>query len=455
MAPYTDREVLELVRMVELETLDIRTTTLGLNLLDCADPDLESTCEKIYTKVVHHASKLVETADSVAADYGVPIVNKRIAVTPVSLVAAACGADNLVPIAKAMDAAAKEVGVDFIAGFTSYVHKGFTHADEALMNSIPEALDVTDHVCSSVSLASTKAGINMDAVRRFTQVVMDTANRTADRGGLGACKLVCFSNVVEDNPFVAGAHIGVGEAETVLSVGVSGPGVVRGALSRLSPDDDLNAVAETIKRTSFKITRMGELVGRETARRLGTVFGIVDVSLAPTPAIGDSVADILELIGVDVTGAPGTTAALALLTDAVKKGGLMASSSVGGLSGAFIPVSEDQGMIEAVRKGALSLAKLEAMTTVCSVGLDMVAVPGDISEDTLMGIIADEMAVGMVNTKTTACRIIPVPGLGPGETVEWGGLLGTGIVQDPGQFGCAALMRRGGRIPAPMQGFRN
>ena len=455
MAPFTDREVFELVRMVELETLDIRTTTLGINLLDCADPDLESTCEKVYAKVVHHASMLVATANEVAAEFGVPIINKRIAVTPISMIAGPSGAENLVPIAKAMDAAAKQVGVDFIAGFTGYVHKGFTRADEALFNSIPEALDVTDHVCSSVSLASTKSGINMDAVNRFTRVVLDTAHRTADRGGLGACKLVCFANVVEDNPFVAGAHIGPGEAETVLSVGVSGPGVVRGALARLSPDDDLKAVAEVIKATAFKITRMGELVGRETARRLGTVFGIVDVSLAPTPAVGDSVADILELIGVDSTGAPGTTAALALLTDAIKKGGLMASSSVGGLSGAFIPVSEDQGMIEAVRRGSLSLAKLEAMTTVCSVGLDMVAVPGDIPEDVLMGIIADEMAVGMVNSKTTACRIIPVPGLGPGETVEWGGLLGTGIVQDPGKFGCKGLWRRGGRIPAPLQGYRN
>ncbi|MDF1798077.1 MAG: PFL family protein [Planctomycetota bacterium] len=455
MAPFTDNEVLDLIRMVELETLDIRTTTLGINLLDCADPDLESTCEKIYAKVVHHASKLVETADSVAADYGVPIVNKRIAVTPAALVAGASGATNLVPIAKAMDAAAKEVGVDFIAGYSAYVHKGFTRADHALFESIPEALDVTDHVCASISLASTKAGINMDATARFAQVVLDTANRTADRGGLGACKLVCFANPVEDNPFVAGAHMGIGEPETVLSVGVSGPGVVRGALSRLSPDDDLNTVAEVIKATAFKITRMGELVGRETARRLGTVFGIVDVSLAPTPAIGDSVSDILELIGVDITGAPGTTAALALLTDAVKKGGLMASSSVGGLSGAFIPVSEDQGMIEAVRKNALSLAKLEAMTTVCSVGLDMVALPGDISVDTLMGVIADELAIGMVNSKTTACRLIPVPGLGPGETVEWGGLLGTGIVQDPGRYGCAGLFRRSGRIPAPLQGYRN
>ena len=455
MAPFTDREVFELIRMVELETLDIRTTTLGINLLDCADPDLESTCEKVYAKVVHHASRLVATANEVAAEFGVPIINKRIAVTPISMIAGACGSENLVPIARAMDAAAKAVGVDFIAGFTSYVHKGFTRADEALFNSISEALDVTDHVCSSVSLASTKSGINMDAVIRFTRVVLDTAHRTADRGGLGACKLVCFANVVEDNPFVAGAHIGPGEAETVLSVGVSGPGVVRGALARLSPDDDLKAVAEVIKATAFKITRMGELIGRETARRLGTVFGIVDVSLAPTPAIGDSVADILELIGVDSTGAPGTTAALALLTDAVKKGGLMASSSVGGLSGAFIPVSEDQGMIDAVRRGSLSLAKLEAMTTVCSVGLDMVAVPGDIPEDVLMGIIADEMAVGMVNSKTTACRIIPVPGLGPGETVEWGGLLGTGIVQDPGKFGCQGLWRRGGRIPAPLQGYRN
>jgi uncharacterized protein (UPF0210 family) len=452
---FTDHEILETVRMVELETLDIRTTTLGINLLDCADPDLESTCEKVYTKILHHARNLVATADSIAADYGVPIVNKRIAVTPISLVAAASGAEDLTPIARALDAAAAEVGVDFIGGFSSYVHKGFTNADKALFDSIPTALAETDHVCASVSLASTRAGINMDAVVRFSEVVLDTAARTADRGGLGCAKLVCFANPVEDNPFVAGAHIGVGEAETVLSVGVSGPGVVRSALERLGSDADLLAVAETVKRTAFKVTRMGELVGREAARRLGTSFGIVDVSLAPTPAVGDSVSDILELIGVDRTGAPGTTAALALLTDAVKKGGAMASSSMGGLSGAFIPVSEDAGMIAAVEAGALSLAKLEAMTTVCSVGLDMVAVPGDTSVATLTGIIADEMAIGMVNNKTTAVRIIPVPGKGPGEKVVWGGLLGTAIVQDPGQFSCAVLHARGGRIPAPIQSYRN
>ncbi|MDP6739952.1 MAG: PFL family protein [Planctomycetota bacterium] len=452
---FTDQEILETVRMVELETLDIRTTTLGINLLDCADPDLESTCEKVYTKIRHHARNLVATADVIASDYGVPIVNKRIAVTPISLVAAASGAEDLTPLARALEAAAKEVGVDFIGGFSSYVHKGFTNADKALFDSIPTALAETEHVCASVSLASTRAGINMDAVVRFSEVVLETAERTADSGGLGCAKLVCFANPVEDNPFVAGAHIGVGEAETVLSVGVSGPGVVRSALDRLGSDADLLAVAETVKRTAFKVTRMGELVGREAARRLGTSFGIVDVSLAPTPAIGDSVSDILELIGVDRTGAPGTTAALALLTDAVKKGGAMASSSVGGLSGAFIPVSEDEGMIAAVEAGALSLAKLEAMTTVCSVGLDMVAVPGDISVATLTGIVADEMAIGMVNNKTTAVRIIPVPGQVPGETVEWGGLLGTAIVQDPGQFSCAVLHSRGGRIPAPIQSYRN
>ena len=452
---FTQQEILETVRMVELETLDIRTTTLGINLLDCADPDLASTAEKIYAKVVHHAKALVETADSVARDYGVPIVNKRIAVTPIALVAASSGAENLTPLAQALDAAAKEVGVDFIGGFSAHVHKGFTSADRALMDSIPEALDKTDHVCSSVGLATTRAGINMDAVRDFAQAVKATAERTSDRGALGCAKLVCFCNAVEDNPFVAGAHIGIGEGETVLNVGVSGPGVVRSALARLDPEADLLAVAETIKRTAFKVTRMGELVGRETAFRLGTTFGIVDISLAPTPAIGDSVADILELIGVDATGAPGTTAALALLTDAVKKGGAMASSSVGGLSGAFIPVSEDQGMIEAVRNGTLTLEKLEAMTCVCSVGLDMVAVPGDTSVATLLGIIADEMAIGMVNNKTTAVRIIPVPGKVVGETVEWGGLLGTAIVQQAGQSSCAQMSLRGGRIPAPLQSYRN
>ncbi len=452
---FTDQEILETIRMVELETLDIRTTTLGINLLDCADPSLESTCEKVYGKIVHHARELVGVADAIAAEYGVPIVNKRIAVTPVAWIAGPSGAEDLVPLARAMDAAAKAVGVDFIGGFTSYVHKGFTRADSALFDSIAPALAETDHVCSSVNLATTRAGINMDAVARFAEVVCDTARRTADRGALGCAKLVCFCNAVEDNPFVAGAHIGVGEAETVLNVGVSGPGVVRSALERLGPEADLLAVAETIKRTAFKITRMGELVGREAARRLGTCFGIVDISLAPTPAVGDSVSDILELMGVDRTGAPGTTALLAMLVDAVKKGGAMASSSVGGLSGAFIPVSEDRGMIAAAADGALSLAKLEAMTSVCSVGLDMVAVPGDTPPATIAGIVADEMAIGMINQKTTAVRLMPIPGRGPGETVELGGLLGTAIVQDPGKFSCQGLFERGGRIPAPIQGYRN
>lgn len=452
---FTEQEILETVRMVALETLDIRTTTLGISLFDCADPDLESTCEKVYTKIVHHARRLVEVAESITGDYGIPIINKRIAVTPIAWIASASGATDLVPLARALDAAADEVGVDYIGGFSSYVHKGFTRSDDALFASIPQALAETGHVCSSLSLGSTKAGLNMDAIARFAQVTLDTANLTAADGGLGCAKLVAFCNVVEDNPFIAGAHLGVGEAETVLNVGVSGPGVVRSALERLGPDADLLAVAETIKRTAFKVTRMGELVGREAASRLGTSFGIVDISLAPTPAVGDSVSDILELMGVDRTGAPGTTAALALLTDAVKKGGAMASSSVGGLSGAFIPVSEDQGMIDAAKDGALSLAKLEAMTTVCSVGLDMVAVPGDTPVDVITGIVADEMAIGMVNNKTTAVRIIPVPGKGPGETVEWGGLLGTAIVQDPGAYGCRGLHARGGRLPAPIQSYRN
>jgi uncharacterized protein (UPF0210 family) len=452
---FTDHEILETIRMIELETLDIRTTTLGISLLDCADPDLESTCEKVYAKIVHQARRLVEVADSIEADYGVPIINKRIATTPVAWIAGPSGASDLSPLARAMDAAAGEVGVDFIGGYSAYVHKGFTPADRALVDSIPAALSATERVCSSVSLASTRSGINMDAVARFAAVVRETAVATAAQGGIGCAKLVCFCNVVEDNPFVAGAHVGIGEPETVLNIGVSGPGVVRSALQRLGPEADLLAVAETVKRTAFKVTRMGELVGREAARRLETCFGIVDISLAPTPAVGDSVADILELIGVDSTGAPGTTAALALLTDAVKKGGAMASSSVGGLSGAFIPVSEDAGMIEAVRRGSLSLDKLEAMTSVCSVGLDMVAVPGDTPVSTLAGIIADEMAIGVVNHKTTAVRIIPVPGKGPGETVEWGGLLGTAIVQDPGRYGCRILHARGGRIPAPLQSYRN
>lgn len=453
--PFTDREILETVRMVELETLDIRTTTLGINLLDCADPDLESTCEKVYAKILHHAKDLVATADGISSDFGVPIVNKRIAVTPIAFLAGACGASDLTPIARAMDAAAVEVGVDYIGGYSAYVHKGFSKADHALFESIPRALAETERVCASVSLATTRAGINVDAIARFADIIKATAELTADRGGLGCAKLVCFCNPVEDNPFVAGAHIGVGEAETVINVGVSGPGVVRSALARLGSGADLVAVSEEIKRTAFKITRMGEMVGREAARRLGTSFGIVDVSLAPTPAVGDSVADILELIGIDRAGAPGTTAALAMLTDAVKKGGAMASSRVGGLSGAFIPVSEDQGMIDAVEEGYLSLAKLEAMTSVCSVGLDMVAVPGDTSADVLTGIIADQMAIGMVNSKTTAVRIIPVPGKGVGEKVEWGGLLGTAIVQDPGQGGCKLFHSRGGRIPAPLQSYKN
>lgn len=453
--PFTDQEILETVRMIELETLDIRTTTLGINLLDCADPDVESACEKIYAKITHHAGDLVAVANSISADYGIPIINKRIATTPISLVAAASAQSNLVPFARAMDAAAKAVGVDFIGGFSAYVHKGYTNSDRALFESIPHALAETKHVCASVSLASSKAGINMDAVNHFSEVVLRTAAATRESGALGCAKLVCFCNAVEDNPFVAGAHIGIGEPETVLNVGVSGPGVVRSALARLGPDADLLAVAETIKRTSFKITRMGELVGREAARRLGTVFVIVDVSLAPTPAEGDSVSDILELIGVDRTGAPGTTAALAMLTDAVKKGGAMASSSVGGLSGAFIPVSEDSGMIRAAETGALSLAKLGEMTAVCSVGLDMVAVPGDTPASVIGGIIADQMAIGMVNHKTTAVRIIPVPGKGPGEKVEWGGLLGTAIVQDPGRFAAEVLRGRGGRIPAPLQSYKN
>ncbi|HIG11186.1 MAG: PFL family protein [bacterium] len=453
--PFTDQEILETVRMVALETLDIRTTTLGISLLDCADADLETTCEKVYTKIVHHARHLVETADGIANDFGVPIINKRIAVTPLAWIAGPSGADNLVPLALALDAAAKEVGVDFIGGFSAYVHKGFTSADRALFDSIPGALASTEHVCASVSLGSTRAGLNMDAIGRFAELVLETAELTRSEGGLGCAKLVSFCNVVEDNPFVAGAHMGIGEGETVLNVGVSGPGVVRSALERLGPDLDLSEVASEIKRTAFKITRMGELVGREAARRLGTSFGIVDISLAPTPAVGDSVSDILELMGVDRTGAPGTTALLALLTDAVKKGGLMASSAVGGLSGAFIPISEDEGMIAAVRDGALSLAKLEAMTCVCSVGLDMIAVPGDTTVDVITGIVADELAIGMVNNKTTAVRIIPVPGKGIGETVEWGGLLGTAIVQDPGRFGCRVMYARGGRIPAPVQSFRN
>ncbi len=458
MIPFSDREVLETLRMVEMEHLDIRTVTLGINLLDCADSRIEHVAEKIHRKVVRVARRLVPTAEEIEGELGVPIVNKRLSVTPIALVvepAASAGETDLTPVAQALDAAAKEVGVNFVGGFSALVHKGITGGDRALIDSLPSALAATERVCSSVNVASRRAGINMDAVALMGERIKDVAARTADKGGLGCAKLVIFSNIPEDNPFMAGAMHGTGEPELVINVGVSGPGVVAEALRRLGPTADLLAVAETIKRTAFKITRVGELAGREAARRLGVPFGIVDLSLAPTPVKGDSVAEILELMGLGRAGAPGTTAALALLTDAVKKGGAMASSSVGGLSGAFIPVSEDGAMDDAVKEGALTLEKLEAMSSVCSVGLDMVVIPGDTPKETIAGIIADEMAIGVINGKTTAVRIIPVPGKKAGDRVEFGGLLGGGTIMNVNTFSSRGFIGRGGRIPAPIQSLTN
>ncbi|MEZ0227037.1 MAG: PFL family protein [Planctomycetota bacterium] len=456
--PFSDREVLETLRMVEMEHLDIRTVTLGINLLDCADSRLENVAEKIYKKVTRVARQLVPTCEEIEGELGVPIVNKRLSVTPIALVvepATSAGETDLTPVAQALDRAAKEVGVNFVGGFSALVHKGITGGDKALIDSLPSALAATDRVCSSVNVASRRAGINMDAVALMGERIKDVAARTADKGGLGCAKLVIFSNIPEDNPFMAGAMHGTGEPELVINVGVSGPGVVAEALKRLGPDADLLAVAETIKRTAFKITRVGELAGRDAAKRLGIPFGIVDLSLAPTPAKGDSVAEILELMGLARAGAPGTTAALALLTDAVKKGGAMASSSVGGLSGAFIPVSEDGAMDDAVREGALTIEKLEAMSSVCSVGLDMVVIPGDTPKETIAGIIADEMAIGVINGKTTAVRIIPVPGKKAGDRVEFGGLLGGGTIMNVSTFSSRLFINRGGRIPAPIQSMTN
>ncbi len=448
-------EILQTLRMLQVENLDIRTTTLGINLLDCAGGPVAAVAARIKEKLIAVAGPLVPTARAVEAEFGIPIVNKRIAVTPIALVAAACPEDDYVPIARALDEAGEACGVDFIGGFTAYVQKAATRSDRRLMASIPEALAVTQRVCASINLGSTRAGINMDAVLTMARVIKATAERTADRGGIGCAKLVVFCNMVEDNPFVAGANLGTGEGDVVLHCGVSGPGAVRHALAVLGPQADLDTVAEVVKRTAFKITRMGELVGREVATRLGVPFGIVDLSLAPTPAEGDSVADVLELIGLERTGTHGTTLALALLTDAVKKGGAMATAHVGGLSGAFIPVSEDAGMVDAVRVGALSIDKLEAMTAVCSVGMDMVAVPGDIPVETLACLIGDELAIGMVNNKTTAVRIIPVPGGKEGDLVEYGGLLGSAPVMPVHRWSSAVLARRGGQVPAPITSMRN
>ncbi|HIT31953.1 MAG TPA: PFL family protein [Candidatus Enterenecus stercoripullorum] len=448
------KDILSTIRMIDQQHLDVRTITMGISLLDCCDPDPGAACRKIYDKITTSAEKLVQTGQDIETEFGIPIVNKRISVTPIALVAGASRTSDYVPFAHAMDKAAKAVGVNFIGGFSALVQKGMTEGDKKLIAAIPEALAATDVVCSSVNVGSTKAGINMDAVRLMGQTIQATAQRTADQGGFGCAKLVVFCNAVEDNPFMAGAFHGVGEAERVINVGVSGPGVVHHALQSVK-GQPFDVVAETIKKTAFQVTRMGQLVAREASARLGVPFGIVDLSLAPTPAIGDSVARILEEMGLEVCGTHGTTAALALLNDAVKKGGVMASSSVGGLSGAFIPVSEDEGMIAAARSGALTLDKLEAMTCVCSVGLDMIAVPGDTPAATISAIIADEVAIGMVNTKTTAVRIIPAPGKQVGDTVEFGGLLGSAPVMPCHTGSAQDFVARGGRIPAPMHSLKN
>ena len=447
-------DILETINMIDQQHLDIRTITMGISLLSCADPDPKAACRKIYDKITRCAEKLVRTGEEIEREFGIPIVNKRISVTPMALVAAASGTEDYVPFAAALDAAAKTTGVNFIGGFSALVQKGMTEADRKLIAAIPEALATTELVCSSVNVGSTKAGINMDAVALMGQTIKRTAELTAAHGGFGCAKLVVFCNAVEDNPFMAGAFHGVGEPEKVINVGVSGPGVVHHALKAVK-GQPFDVVAETVKKTAFRITRMGQLVAQEASRRLDTPFGIVDLSLAPTPAVGDSVARILEEMGLEVCGTHGTTAALALLNDAVKKGGVMASSSVGGLSGAFIPVSEDEGMIAAAASGALTIDKLEAMTCVCSVGLDMIAVPGDTSAETISAIIADEAAIGMVNSKTTAVRLIPAPGCKVGDTVEFGGLLGSAPVQRVHPFSSAEFVARGGRIPAPMQSLKN
>ena len=449
-------EVNETNNMITQEKLDVRTITMGISLLDCIDSSVEKVCENVYNKITTLAKNLVSTGKDIEKEYGIPIVNKRISVTPIALVgSAACKTtDDFVEIAKSLDRAAKEVGVNFLGGYSALVSKGMTKAEELLIRSIPKALAVTERVCSSVNIGSTKTGINMDAVRLMGNIVKEAAEYTKDQDSLGCAKLVVFCNAPDDNPFMAGAFHGVTEADAIINVGVSGPGVVMHAISQVR-GQNFEVLCETIKKTAFKITRVGQLVAQEASKRLNVPFGIVDLSLAPTPAIGDSVAQILEEIGLERVGAPGTTAALAMLNDQVKKGGVMASSYVGGLSGAFIPVSEDQGMIDAVNLGALSLEKLEAMTCVCSVGLDMIAIPGDTPATTISGMIADEMAIGMVNQKTTAVRVIPVIGKGVGETVEFGGLLGYAPVMPVNTFRCDDFINRGGRIPAPIHSFKN
>ncbi len=447
-------KIIETIQMIEKEKLDVRTITMGISLLDCCDSNGKRSREKIYEKITRKAENLVKVGEDIEKEFGIPIIHKRISVTPISLIAGSTDDTDYVDFAKTLDQAAKAVGVNFLGGFSALVHKGYTKGDKILLKSIPEALSVTERVCSSVNIGSSKVGINMDAVKEMGHIIKETAELTADRDGIGCAKFVVFANAVEDNPFMAGAFHGVGEADCIINVGVSGPGVVQRALEKVK-GAPFDVVAETVKKTSFKITRMGQLVANEASRRLGIPFGIVDLSLAPTPAVGDSVAHILEEMGLERCGAPGTTAALALLNDAVKKGGVMACSHVGGLSGAFIPVSEDIGMIHAVEAGALTLEKLEAMTCVCSVGLDMIAIPGNTSAATISGIIADEAAIGVINNKTTAVRIIPVPGKDLGDTVEFGGLLGYAPIMKVNSFSSEAFVARGGRIPSPIHSFKN
>lgn len=449
---FNTSDILDTLRMIDHQKLDVRTITMGISLFNCVSDDEKILCNRVYNRIAHQAENLVRVGNAIEREFGVPIVNKRISVTPAALIAG--GIRHPEKLAVALDNAARETGVDFIGGYSALVHKAMTEADERLIRSIPEALSITDYMCSSVNIGSTRAGINMDAVQLMGQIVKQTAAKTADKDGLGCAKLVVFCNAVEDNPFMAGAFFGPGEGDCAVSVGVSGPGVVKVALEKVK-GEPLNVVAETVKRTAFQITRVGQLVAMEASRRLNVPFGIVDLSLAPTPAVGDSVATILEEMGLECCGTHGTTAALALLNDAVKKGGVMASSNVGGLSGAFIPVSEDCGMIHAAEIGALSLDKLEAMTCVCSVGLDMIAIPGDTAAETISAIIADEAAIGMVNNKTTAVRVIPAPGKVVGDTVEFGGLLGHAPIIPLNRFGSAEFIHRGGRIPAPLHSLKN
>ncbi|MCD8035910.1 MAG: PFL family protein [Clostridiales bacterium] len=447
-------EIVETNKMIQESNLDVRTITMGISLLDCADSDLKRFNQRIYDKITKKAENLVKTGDDIARQYGIPVVNKRISVTPIAIAAAGCDTDSYVSVAETLDKAAKEVGVNFIGGFSALVQKGCAHGDDILLSSLPEALSVTDRVCASVNIGSSRNGLNMNAVKRMGDIIVDIAERTKDNECVGCTKLVVFCNAVEDNPFMAGAFHGVGEKDCVINVGVSGPGVVKRALEEVR-DADFETLCETIKRTAFKITRSGQLVAQEASRRLDVPFGIIDLSLAPTPAVGDSIAEIFQEMGLEAAGAPGTTAALAILNDNVKKGGVMASSYVGGLSGAFIPVSEDHGMIEAAESGALTLEKLEAMTCVCSVGLDMIAIPGNTPPSTISGIIADEAAIGMINNKTTAVRIIPAIGKDVGDKLEYGGLFGYAPIMPVNKFSCEKFIARGGRVPSPIHSFKN